>query len=456
MRATDLRERIERREAVVCIIGLGHAGLPLAARFAEVGFTVVGIDVNESRVDAINRGESYVQDVPQDLMGQITGHPRAKPGAATPHSSSSRVGSLRATSNYDVIGDADVAVVCVPTPLGKTRDPDLSYIIAATEEIARRLHPGMLVVLESTTYPGTTEEVIVPVLQGDAAGSRVVGSDLFLAFSPERIDPSRRDWTLKTTPKVLGGVTRSCFEMAQALYQHAVDRIVPVSGPKAAELVKLLENTFRATNVALVNEIAIMCHKLDVDVWEVIEAAETKPFGFMPFYPGPGIGGHCIPVDPQYLAWKLKTLNYTARFIGVAEEINRGMPEYVLGRVSDALNDIGKPLNGSRILVLGVSYKADVGDARESPALDLIELLEAKGAEVSYNDPLVPHVEMDSMSLRSVHLDAQALQESDCVVVTTPHSSYDWRWVVENSPLVFDTRNAVAGVISKAGRVVKL
>ena len=350
-----------------------------------------------------------------------------------------------------------MSLSCASRPrLSKTKDPDLSHIIVAADEIARHLHSGILVVLESTTYPGTTEEVILPRLEGARGLSFRAGTDFFLAFSPERIDPGRKDWTIRNTPKVMGGATPQCLEVAQKLYETVVDQITTVSSPKVAEMVKLLENTFRATNVALVNEIAIMCDRLGVDVWEVIDAAKTKPFGFMPFYPGPGLGGHCIPVDPQYLAWKLRTLNYNAKFIQLADEINLGMPEYVLGKISDALNEAGKPLKGSGVLVLGVAYKADVGDTRESPALDVIQLLLEKGAAARYHDPYVPELMVDGRPMSSVRLDAAALRDSDCVVITTAHSSYDWDWVVASSTLVLDTRNATAGVDSPVGRVIKL
>jgi len=453
MKKRDLLEKIDNREAVVAVIGLGYVGLPLAVAFAQAGFRVVGIDVDTRKVEAINRGESYVQDIAAATLRACT--TPAAGGAG---------GRLSASADFDVLRDADAAIICVPTPLGKTKDPDVSYIITAADEIARRLHAGMLVVAESTTYPGTTEELILPRLQhADAHGFRPaagdghrVGHDFFLAFSPERIDPGRTDWTVHNTPKVIGGMTPHCLEVAQALYGCAIQRIVPVSSPRVAEMVKLLENTFRAVNIGLVNEVAIMCNRLGVDVWEVIEATKTKPFGFMPFYPGPGLGGHCIPIDPQYLAWKLKTLNYNARFIQLAEQINFGMPQYVLEKIADALNDNSKPLKGARVLILGVAYKADVGDVRESPALDLIHLLRAKGADVAFHDPYVTSVEVDGAAVRGIPLDAATLQRADCVVITTPHSSYDWQWVVDNSRLLVDTRNATSGVPTNPGRVVKL
>ena len=440
----DLLEKIESRESVISVIGLGYVGLPLAVTFAEAGFRVLGIDVDETKVDFVNRGESYIPDVPSHELAALTsGDVQRRP-------------RLLASTDFSPLEQADVVIVCVPTPLSKTKDPDLSQVIAATDQIASRLQSTKLVVLESTTYPGTTEEVILPRLQSATGQSLRVGEDFFLAFSPERIDPGRKDWTLRNTPKVIGGVTPLCLEAAKKLYESIVEEVVPATSPKVAEMVKLLENTFRATNVALVNEIAIMCNRLGVDVWEVIEAAKTKPFGYMAFYPGPGLGGHCLPVDPQYLAWKLRTLNYNARFIQLAEQINLGMPGYVLERITDALNDVGKSLRGSRILLLGVAYKADVGDARESPALDLMDLLNGKGALVSYHDPYVPRLDVDGLTLASVELSESALRKCDCVVITTAHTTYDWHWVVHNSPLVLDTRNATAGVEHQRERVVRL
>ena len=441
----DLITKIQSRQAVIAVIGLGYVGLPVSVVFAEAGFSVIGIDVDKTRVAAVNSGQSYIPDVPSETIGTLT----TKSGQLHP-------GKLHAVDDYGVLEQSDIAIVCVPTPLRKTKDPDLSYIMSAADEISRKLHPGMLVVLESTTYPGTTEEIILPRLENAQCRNLRAGLDFFLAFSPERIDPGRTDWTARNTPKVIGGITGQCLEMAKNLYETAFEEIVPVSSTRAAEMVKMLENTFRATNIALVNEIAIMCRRLDVDVWEVINAARTKPFGFMPFYPGPGLGGHCIPVDPHYLAWKLKRLNYNARFIQLAEEINLAMPAFVVGAIADALNNVGKSLKGSLISVLGVSYKANVGDIRESPALDVIDILIDKEAVVRYHDPYVPHIRWDGKSMDSIELDEAALRESDCVVIATDHRSYDWQWVVNNSRLVFDTRNATAGVTAKKGRVVKL
>ena len=443
----NLLDKIESKEAVVSVIGLGYVGLPLAVVFAEAGFRVVGIDVDQGRVDSINRGESYVQDVPSERLAGLAVN-------GTEPSSSTR---LSATTDFGVLGDVDAVIICVPTPLSKTRDPDLSNIVAASDEVARRLHRGMLVVLESTTYPGTTQEVLLPrFVSGAGDAVKEAGRDFFLAFSPERVDPGRVDWTVRNTPKVIGGVTPACLEVATTLYGKALERVVPVSSPIVAEMVKLLENTFRATNIALVNEVAIMCDRLGVNVWEVIDAAKTKPFGYMPFYPGPGLGGHCIPVDPQYLAWKMKTLDYNARFIQLAAEINFGMPQYVLSKIANALNDREKALKGSRVLMLGVTYKADVADARESPALDLIHLLTEKGAAVEYHDPYLSSIDVEGVHMESISLTDEAIRSADCVVITTDHKSYDWHWVVENSQLVVDTRNATRDVASGSHRLVLL
>lgn len=451
----DLLEKIESRQAMVSVIGLGYVGLPLAEAFAEAGFRTVGIDIDSSKVESINRGDSHARDVSSNHTAGLApnGMKSWEDNTTSPVGVAAK---LTATSDYDALRDADVAIICVPTPLSKIKEPDVSYIVAASDEIARRLHPGMLIVLESTTYPGSTEELMLPRLKHANGHAFEVGKDFFLAFSPERIDPGREDWTVHNTPKVIGGVTHSCLERAQKLYECAIEAVVPVSSTKVAEMVKLLENTFRATNIALVNEIAIMCDRLGVDVWEVIDAAKTKPFGFMPFYPGPGLGGHCLPIDPQYLAWKLKTLNYNARFINLAAEINFGMPLYVLDKVVDALNQSGKPLKDSRLLVLGVTYKANVSDVRESPALDLIHLLREKGADVSYHDPYVPQLDVEGVSMHRVELNAETLRGADCMIITAAHDSYDWNWVVQNCELVIDTRNAARDVPLSSGRVVKL
>jgi len=426
-----LLQKIRSREAKVAIIGLGYVGLPLAVAFAKSGFQVTGIDVDAGKVDAINRGESYVSDISSAELRRWTA---AREG-----------GMLTATTDYAVLTEADAAIICVPTPLNKTRDPDVRFLIAAGESVAHYLHPGMLVVLESTTYPGTTEELLLPMLEkgGDGDQRYQVGEAFFLAFSPERIDPGRTDWTVENTPKVVGGVTPDCLEVAAELYGQAIERIVPVSSPAAAEMTKLLENTFRAVNIALVNEVALMCDKLDLDVWEIIEAAATKPYGFMKFTPGPGVGGHCIPLDPHYLSWKLKTLNYNARFIQLAGEINSDMPRYWVEKVQDALNEVEKPVKGSRILVLGVAYKKDIDDVRESPALDIIALLQQKGADIRYHDPYVSQFSYDGVSLSSEPDLDQALAEADCVVISTDHSDYDWAAIAARSSLVVDTRHVL-------------
>ena len=430
---------------MVCVVGLGYVGLPLAVTFAEAGFRVVGVDTDAERVAAVNAGRSHVPDVASEAVARLA----------------LGEGRLSAAVGYEAVGEADAVLICVPTPLGKTRDPDVSYIVSAASEVAPRLREGALVVLESTTYPGTTEELVLPRLVEARRKGLEVGRDFFLAFSPERVDPGREDWTIANTPKVIGGVTEACTEAASCLYGAAIERVVAVSSSRAAEMVKLLENTFRAANIALANEMAIMCGHLGLDVWEVIDAASSKPFGFMPFYPGPGLGGHCIPVDPHYLVWKMRTLGYTARFIQLADEINSAMPQHVVLEVTRALGSESKPLNGARVLVLGVAYKPDVGDTRESPALDLIHLLRQQGAVVEYHDPLAPSIREAGLDMASVGTEGEptlgeALASADCVVVVTDHSSYDWADVVRRSRLVVDTRNAVARAGVTGGRVFKL
>lgn len=416
-----LLTKIESHTARVGIIGLGYVGLPLAVVFAERGHEVIGFDIDQCKVDSLNAGESYIEDIPS---------PRLEPLVTAK--------KLHATTDFKLLQQCDTVSICVPTPLRKTGDPDISYIIKATEAIAQTLHPGMLVVLESTTYPGTTSEVILPKLTEQGLK---VGESFFLCFSPERVDPGRKDWTTANTPKVMGGVTAKCMEAGKALYGSAIEQIVAVSSPEAAEMVKLLENTFRAVNIGLVNEVLLMCDRLGLDAWEVIEAAASKPFGFMKFTPGPGLGGHCIPIDPLYLSWKLKTLNYRARFIELASEINMEMPRYWVQKVQNDLNEACKAVKGSKVLVLGVAYKKDISDLRESPALDIIHLLQTKGATVSYHDPYVASFHAEEGELTSVtNLDA-ALQEADCVVISTDHSCYDWAAITQKAQLLVDTRH---------------
>ena len=450
-----LKERIARREARVAVIGLGYVGLPLAITLADAGFPVIGIDIDAEKVAAIRRGESYIEDVSSDQLRRLkVGRLRVK-GDDEPSTFNLQPGTFNVTLEYAALRFADIAIICVPTPLSKAGSPDLSYIITAADAIAEHLHPGMLVVLESTTYPGTTEEVLMPRLLARSPHLEV-GKDIFLAYSPERVDPGRKDWTIRNTPKLVGGVTPQCLDVAVAFYRAVVERVVPVSSPKVAETAKLLENTFRAVNIALANEFAVVCHRLGIDVWEVIEAAKTKPFGFMAFYPGPGLGGHCLPIDPHYLNWKLRLLNYNVRFVQLAEEINFNMPYYVLTRIADALNDEVKPLKHARILILGVTYKPDVNDIRESPALDLIHLLLEKGARVAYHDPYIPALHLEGIHLERTELTERALAESDCVVIVTHHSAYDWEWIATHSRLIVDTRNALRGVSNPAARIVKL
>ena len=422
----DLLSRIRQKDVAIGIIGLGYVGLPLAVVFAEAGYRVIGFDVDGRKAEAIRGGESYIEDIPSERL-----RPLVERGLVT------------ATTDFDRLADCDAVSICVPTPLRKTRDPDISYILAASEEIAKRLHAGMLIVLESTTYPGTTTEVILPALQRSRADLEV-GRDFFLCFSPERVDPGREDWTTKNTPKVMGGVTPACTEVGSALYGGAMETVVPVSSTEAAEMVKLLENTFRAVNIGLVNEVLLMCDKLGLNAWEVIEAAATKPFGYMKFTPGPGLGGHCIPIDPLYLSWKLKTLNYNARFIELASEVNTSMPRYWAQKVQDALNEAEKAVKGSGVLVLGVAYKKDISDVRESPAIDIIHLLEEMGARVAYHDPYVPSFSHDGLEMTSVEGLEVALAEADCVVVVTDHTAYDWADVHRRAKLVVDARNTTA------------
>lgn len=433
---SDLPSKIAARTATVAVMGLGYVGLPLAVEAAAAGLRTVGLDLDEAKVSSIQAGRSYIPDVESEQVHQLVAD-----------------GLLTATTCPQVLADADAIIICVPTPLRKTREPDISAIVAASERIASHLRPGSLVVLESTTYPGTTEEVLLPMFQ---AGGMKVGTDFFLAFSPERVDPGNKQYNTRTITKIVGGVTPTCTEMALALYRAFIANVVPVSSAKVAETAKLLENTFRSVNIALVNELSLMCRHLGVDVWEVIQAASTKPFGFVPHYPGPGIGGHCIPLDPFYLSWKARIHGYEARFIGLAGEINSSMPRHVVSLVSDALNAHRKCVNGSRVLVLGAAYKRDVGDTRESPALEIISMLAQRGANVRYNDPYVPSVSADGAELRSVPLTAAEVSLADCVVIVTDHSAYDYHWLVANANLVVDTRNATAAVREGREKIVKL
>ena len=428
--------KIRERTACVGVVGLGYVGLPLAVEFAKAGFKVIGYDLNERVVADLNDGVSHIQDVPDEEVARAV-----------------EANKLEATTEEHRLSEMDVVLIAVPTPLSKTRDPDMTFVLASSDAIARNCHPGMLVVLESTTYPGTTRELMQPKLESNGL---VVGEDIFLAFSPERVDPGNAVWTTKNTPKVVGGITEACTEVAVALYASCLDTIVPVSSSETAELTKLLENTFRAVNIAMVNEMAMVCDRLGVNVWEVVEAAATKPFGFMKFLPGPGIGGHCIPLDPHYLAWKMRTLNYKTRFIDLASEINSEMPVLVAEKVSRALNDDRKSVNGSRILVLGVAYKRDIDDVRESPALDVIRLLEQDGAEVVFHDPYVPVIQEDGHARMGVELTDKELERADAVVIITDHSSIDYQRVLDFAEVIVDTRNVTGGLTSAKARIISL
>ena len=427
-----LAEKIGSRRARVGVVGLGYVGLPLAVEFAHAGFSVTGIDVSERKVRRINAGDSYVGDVPSATLAPLV-----------------EAGALRATSDFAALAGLDTVNICVPTPLRKTKDPDMSFIVAACEQIAGHLHAGMLVILESTTYPGTTDEVALPMLSKSGLS---VGVDFFLCFSPERVDPGNPNFQTANIPKVVGGCTPACTEMGRLFYAQALERVIPVSSTQVAEMVKLLENTFRMINIGLANEMALMCDRMRIDVWEVIDAAATKPFGFMPFYPGPGLGGRCIPIDPFYLSWKTKQAGIEARFIELAGYINGQMPHFAADKVQNALNDAGKPVKGSRIHVMGVAYKRNIDDMRESPALDVLLLLARRGAIVSYSDPHVPHLSLDGLQL-----DAQpesAAADADCVVIITDHAAFDYRALVERSRLIVDTRNALKGFRSE--KIVRL
>jgi len=432
----QLLARIADRSAVIGVVGLGYVGLPLALEFVHAGFRVIGYDVSERVVDLLMSGQSHIQDIPGAQVQQAVAN-----------------GTFVATTLENRLGECDAISIAVPTPLSKTRDPDMAFVLSAADAIARQAHPGLCVVLESTTYPGTTRELLQPRLE---AKGLTVGQDVFVAFSPERVDPGNPVYHTKNTPKVVGGISPACVEVATALYASCIDTVVPVSSPESAELVKLLENTFRAVNIGLVNEIAIVCDKLGVNVWEVIDAAATKPFGFMKFTPGPGIGGHCIPLDPHYLAWKMRTLNYKTRFIDLASEINSHMPEWVVQKVADALNEARKAVRGSRVLVLGVAYKRDIDDVRESPALDVIRLLEERGAHVEYHDPFVTEFREDGHVRKGVELSDEMLRWADAVVIVTDHKTVDYQRVVDHATLLVDTRNVTATLTPGRARIVPL
>ena len=434
-----LIDKFQDKSAKIGILGMGYVGMPLAVVFAEAGFTVLGIDPDPRKIDTFNKNISYIQDVPTETVARLK-----------------KARKLNMTADFAALKELDAVSICVPTPLRHTGDPDMSFINSAVEQLEKYVHKGMAVVLESTTYPGTTREVVLAKLT-EQSGLKV-GEDIFICFSPERVDPGRKDWTTLNTPKVIGGITTACAEVAQAWYSGAIKTIVPVSSAEAAEMAKLLENTFRMINIGLVNELAIMCERLGVDVWEVIEAAATKPFGFMKFTPGPGLGGHCIPIDPLYLSWKMKEMNYNARFIELASEINTNMPRYVVSRILDAMNDRGKVLKGSKVLVLGVAYKPDIDDVRESPALDVIALLKKKGADVSYHDPYIPqiHHEHEDWRMDRVKDAMKAVQESDAVVIVTNHKAYDYSAIVSQAKFVFDSRNALGKLGKESDKVARL
>jgi len=430
----DLLARLKRKDFTAAVIGLGYVGLPLAVEYAGAGIRVIGIDSDGAKIRAIRSGNSYVDDVPSEsIRGAVEN------------------GLLRGTSDYSALAEADTVNICVPTPLRKTKDPDLSYVVNAAEQVAKYIHRDMLIVLESTTYPGTTDELLVPMFEERGF---TVGKDIFLAFSPERVDPGNPQYSTKNIPKVVGGATPQCTKMAAALYTGVMERVHPVSNATVAEMVKLLENTFRSVNIGLVNEIALMCNRMGIDVWEVIDAAKTKPFGFMPFYPGPGIGGHCIPLDPFYLSWKAKQFGFEARFIELAGVINGQMPHFVVGKIIDALNRFKKSVNGSKVLILGVAYKKDISDVRESPAIDILQLLSKKGAKLSYCDPHVPVLDEHGMRMKAEPFSAATLKKADCVVVVTDHSGFDYRLVARESKVIVDARNALKG--KNGGKIIKL
>ena len=433
----ELIENLETKSAKVGVLGLGYVGLPLAVVFAQAGFSVIGVDPDQRKVKSINAGVSYIQDIDTEELDPLV-----------------EAGKLQASTDFSVLKDVDAVAICVPTPLSKTGEPDMSYIFSAADELEKYIHPHMVIVLESTTYPGTTREVLLPMFLNNGL---TAGENIFLAFSPERVDPGREDWTTINTPKVIGGITPNCTEVAAAWYRQALETVHPVSSTEVAEMSKLLENTFRMINIGLVNEMAIMCERLGVDVWEVIEAAATKPFGFMKFTPGPGLGGHCIPIDPLYLSWKMKSVHYNAHFIELASEVNTNMPRYVVSRVMEALNDRGRTLKGTRCLVLGVAYKPEIDDLRESPALDVIGLLQEKGALVSYHDPYIPYmIALDGSTMESQANLLEAVKQSDCVLIITDHSVYDYPQILDSAEFIFDARNALGKHGVNSQKVVRL
>lgn len=434
----DLRNKLTSKQALVGVIGCGYVGLPLSITFNQGGFQVLGFEKDEKKAEFLNDGVSYIQDVAASDLAKFVKEER-----------------FSATTNFSQLSSCDVIVICVPTPLAKSKEPDMSFIVSALEDIANHFRPGQLIILESTTFPGTTREVMMPRLNNPSEGiQRECGKDYFLAFSPERVDPGNEKYNTYNTPKVVGGITDTCTELACLFYSLVMQKVVQVGSPETAEMVKLLENTFRAVNIGLVNEVAIMCEKLGVDVWEVIEAAATKPFGFMPFYPGPGLGGHCIPIDPTYLSWKLKTLNYHARFIELATAINSSMPGFCIEKIADALNRDRKPINGSKILIMGIAYKNDIDDLRESPALDVIHILKNRGADLSYYDPFIPEMNYDGLQMKSVNWSNEIGKDFDLVVITTNHSAVDYTALLESSKRIVDTRNALKNFQSE--KIIKL
>ncbi len=432
----ELLRKIESKRMKVAIAGLGYVGLPLAVEFARAGFSVIGVDTDKAKVEKLNKGISYVGDVPSVKLKPLVKRKK-----------------IIATQDYLILYECDAVIICVPTPLRKTRDPDISYIIDAVDKIVKYGRNCKIIVLESTTYPGTCEEVILPMLQRNG---RKVGKDFFLAFSPERVDPGNKKFTTRNIPKILGGITPQCSRVAKKLYEQSIEKIITVSSATVAEMIKLLENTFRSVNIGLINEIALMCHQMGINVWEVIDGASTKPFAFMPFYPGPGLGGHCLPIDPLYLSWKARLAKFNPKFIELAAEINESMPAHIVSRTADILNNRGKCLNGSKILILGVAYKRDVSDTRESPAIEVINLLSQKGAQISYNDPYVPFLQDETFSLKSVPLNEKNLKKADCVIIVTDHTKYNYSHIIKNAQVIFDTRNATKNYNQKFKNIVKL